>query len=127
MAVSYVVRVFDDAVVEAVPEPQDGLEILVRSGLRLSDQGTNDTASYRLAIFTEWGETREARFGDVGSAHARFASSSPGQSQAADERAGDCQPGGDPHRRLERVGGLGELRRASLAELERVSRCAVDE
>lgn len=60
VAISYVVRVFDDAVVEAVPEPQDGLEILVRSGLRLSDQGTNDTASYRLAIFTEWGETREA-------------------------------------------------------------------
>ena len=60
VAISYVVRVFDDAVVEAVPETQDGLEILVRPGLRLSDQGTNDTASYRLAIFTEWGETREA-------------------------------------------------------------------
>jgi hypothetical protein len=60
VAISYVVRVFDDAVVEAVPETQDGLEILVRPGLRLSEQGTNDTASYRLAIFTEWGETREA-------------------------------------------------------------------
>jgi hypothetical protein len=60
VAVSYVVRVFEDALVEAVPEPQDGLEILVRPGLRLSEQGTNDTASYRLAIFTEWGETREA-------------------------------------------------------------------
>jgi ATP-grasp domain len=60
VAISYVVRVFDDALVEAVPEFQDGLEILVRPGLQLSEQGTNDTASYRLAIFTEWGETREA-------------------------------------------------------------------
>jgi biotin carboxylase len=60
VAISYVMRVFDDALVEAVPEPQEGLEILVRPGLRLSEQGTNDTASFRLAIFTEWGETREA-------------------------------------------------------------------
>jgi hypothetical protein len=60
VAISYVMRVFEDAVVEVVPEPQDGLEILVRPGLRLSEQGTNDTASYRLAIFTEWAETREA-------------------------------------------------------------------
>jgi hypothetical protein len=60
VAISYVVRVFEDALVDAVPEPQDGLEILVRPGRRLSEQGTNDTASYRLAIFTEWGETREA-------------------------------------------------------------------
>lgn len=59
VAISYVMRVFDDALVEAVPEPQDDLEILVRPGLRLSEQGTNDTASYRLAIFTQWGETRE--------------------------------------------------------------------
>jgi hypothetical protein len=60
VAISYVLRVFQDRLVEAVPEPQDGLEILVRPGLRLSEQGTNDTASFRLAIFTEWGETREA-------------------------------------------------------------------
>ncbi len=60
IAISYVVRVFEDAIVEAVPEPQDGLEILVRPGLRLSEQGTNDTASFRIAIFTEWGETRQA-------------------------------------------------------------------
>jgi hypothetical protein len=60
VAISYVVRVFEDALVEAVPEPQGDLEILVRPGLRLSEQGTNDAASYRLAIFTEWGETREA-------------------------------------------------------------------
>lgn len=60
VAISYVVRVFEDAIVESVPEGEDGLEILVRPGLRLSEQGTNDTASYRLAIFTEWAETREA-------------------------------------------------------------------
>jgi len=60
VAISYVMRVFEDAVVKTVPEPDDGLEVLVRPGLRLSEQGTNDTASYRLAIFSEWGETREA-------------------------------------------------------------------
>jgi ATP-grasp domain len=60
VAISYVVRVFEDALVQAVPEARDGLEILVRPGLRLSEQGTNDTASYRLAIFNEWAETREA-------------------------------------------------------------------
>ncbi|MET0938573.1 MAG: ATP-grasp domain-containing protein [Gaiellaceae bacterium] len=60
VAISYVVRVFEDALVEAVPESQRGLEILVRPGIRLSEQGTNDTASFRLAIFTEWAETREA-------------------------------------------------------------------
>jgi biotin carboxylase len=60
VAISYVVRVFEDALVERVPEPEDGLELLVRPGSRLSEQGTNDTASFRLAIFTEWGETREA-------------------------------------------------------------------
>jgi ATP-grasp domain len=60
VAISNVVRVFEDAFVEAVPEPEEGLEILVQPGRRLSEQGTNDTASYRLAIFTEWGETREA-------------------------------------------------------------------
>lgn len=60
VAVSYVVRVFEDAFVESVPEPEDGLEILVRPGLRLSEQGAaNDAASYRLAIFVEAGETRE--------------------------------------------------------------------
>lgn len=59
VAVSYVMRVFADAHVEAVPEPHDGLEVLVRPGRLLSEQGTNDSASYRLAIFTEWGETRK--------------------------------------------------------------------
>jgi ATP-grasp domain len=60
VAISYVVRVFEDAVVDAVPDSEPGLEILVRPGRALSEQGMNDTASYRLAIFTEWGETREA-------------------------------------------------------------------
>ena len=59
VAISYVVRVFEDALVDAVPDPEPGLEVLVRPGLRLSEQGTNDTASYRLAIFTEHGATRE--------------------------------------------------------------------
>jgi hypothetical protein len=59
VAISYVMRVFEDAVVESVPEPAEGLEILVRPGALLSEQGMNDTSSYRLAIFTEWGETRE--------------------------------------------------------------------
>ena len=59
MAVSYALRTFEDAVVEAVPEPELDLEILVRPGLRLSAQGVNDAQSYRLAIFTGFGETRE--------------------------------------------------------------------
>ncbi len=60
VAVSYVVRAFEDALVEVVPDPEDGLELLVRPGLRLSEQGgANDGASYRMAIFVETGETRE--------------------------------------------------------------------
>jgi hypothetical protein len=58
VAISYVVRVFEDALVVAVPEPEESLEVLVRPGLRLSEQGANDTASYRLAIFTEYAATR---------------------------------------------------------------------
>ena len=58
-AVSYVMRVFEDAYVEAVPDPEDNLEVLVRPGLPLSAQGTNDAQSYRLAILYESGETRE--------------------------------------------------------------------
>jgi hypothetical protein len=58
VGVSYVLRAFEDAFVEAVPGPEAGLEILVRPGLRLSEQGTNDTASFRLAIFTQWAATR---------------------------------------------------------------------
>ena len=59
VGVSYVVRVFDDAFVEAAPEPQPDLEVLVRPGARLSEQGTNDAQSYRLAILYGFGETRE--------------------------------------------------------------------
>jgi biotin carboxylase len=59
VAVSYVLRVFEDALVAAVPEPEDGVEVLVRPGLRLSEQGANDAASFRLAIVYQAGETRE--------------------------------------------------------------------
>ncbi len=59
VAVSYCLRTFEDALVAGVPEPEEGLEILVQPGRRLSEQGTNDSQSYRLAIFHETGETRE--------------------------------------------------------------------
>jgi biotin carboxylase len=68
VGISYCIRVFEDAFVEAVPEPEEGLEILVAPGLRLSEQGTNDAQSYRLAIFSEFGETREEA---VARCHAR--------------------------------------------------------
>jgi len=59
VAVSYVMRVFEDAFVEAVPDPEDNVEVLVRPGLPLSAQGTNDAQSYRLAILYELGSARE--------------------------------------------------------------------
>jgi hypothetical protein len=59
VAISYALRTFRDALVAAVPDPEPGLELLVRPGLRLSEQGANDAFSYRLAIFYETGETRE--------------------------------------------------------------------
>jgi biotin carboxylase len=59
VGVSYCLRAFEDAFVEGVPEPEPDLELLVRPGLRLSEQGVNDIQSYRLAIFTGFGETRE--------------------------------------------------------------------
>lgn len=58
VAVSYVLRTFSDAFVQSVPEPEEGVEILVRPGLRLSEQGVNDVESYRLAIVYGAGETR---------------------------------------------------------------------
>ena len=58
VAVSYVLRTFADAVVESVPEPDEGVEILVRPGIRLSEQGPNDVESYRVAIVYGAGETR---------------------------------------------------------------------
>ena len=59
VGVSYVVRVFEDAYVESAPEPEPDLEVLVRPGARLSEQGTNDAQSYRIAILYGFGETRE--------------------------------------------------------------------
>ncbi len=59
VGVSYVLRVFEDAYVDGVPDPADDVEVLVRPGLRLSEQGVNDAQSYRLAILYGFGETRE--------------------------------------------------------------------
>jgi hypothetical protein len=59
VGVSYVLRTFQDAYVEAVPDPEDDLELLVRPGLHLSQQGVNDAQSYRLAILYGFGESRE--------------------------------------------------------------------
>jgi ATP-grasp domain-containing protein len=59
VAVSYVMRAFEDAFVASAPDPQDGVEILVRPGAQLSEQGTNDVRSFRLAIVYESGATRE--------------------------------------------------------------------
>jgi hypothetical protein len=59
VGVSYCLRVFEDAFVDAVPDPEDDVEVLVRSGLHLSEQGVNDAQSYRLAILYGFGETRE--------------------------------------------------------------------
>ena len=58
-AVSYVLRRFEDALVEAAPGPEPGVEVLVDAGRRLSEQGTNDAQSYRLAIVYAAGETRD--------------------------------------------------------------------
>jgi biotin carboxylase len=58
VAVSHVVRTFEDAYVAAAPEPEPGVEILAHPGRRLSEQGSNDVSSYRLAIVYEAGETR---------------------------------------------------------------------
>jgi len=59
VAVSYVVRTFEDAYVATTPDPEDTVEILVQPGRRLSEQGANDVNSFRLAIVYEAGETRE--------------------------------------------------------------------
>ncbi len=59
VAVSYVLRRFEDAFVESVPEPEDGVEILVHGGQNLSDAYANDPGSFRLAIVYEAGETRQ--------------------------------------------------------------------
>ncbi|HEX2044450.1 MAG TPA: ATP-grasp domain-containing protein [Gaiellaceae bacterium] len=59
VGVSYCLRVFEDAFVEAVPDADPDVELLVRPGLQLSEQGVNDAQSYRLAILYGFGETRE--------------------------------------------------------------------
>jgi ATP-grasp domain len=59
VGVSYCLRVFEDGLVEAVPDPEPDLEVLVRPGLYLSQQGVNDAQSYRLAILYGTGPTRE--------------------------------------------------------------------
>jgi hypothetical protein len=59
VGISYCLRVFEDAFVDAVPDPEDDVEVLVRPGLHLSEQGVNDAQSYRLAILYGFGETRE--------------------------------------------------------------------
>jgi hypothetical protein len=58
VGVSYCLRVFSDAYVEEVPDPDPDVELLVRPGLFLSEQGVNDAQSYRLAILYGFGETR---------------------------------------------------------------------
>jgi len=59
VGVSYCRRVFSDAFVRSVPDPEADLEVLVRPGLYLSEQGTNDAQSFRLLILYGWGPTRE--------------------------------------------------------------------
>jgi hypothetical protein len=58
-AVSYVLRTFADAFVAAAPEPAEDVEVLVRAGRNLSEQGGNDAQSYRLAIVYAAGGDRE--------------------------------------------------------------------
>lgn len=58
VALSYCCRTFSDAVVCAVPDPEDDLELLVRPGLRLSQQGPNDAYSFRLCVFYVHAPTR---------------------------------------------------------------------
>ena len=59
VAVSYVLRTFEDAFVAAAPDKEDGVEILAHPGRRLSEQAANDVRSFRLAIVYEAAEKRE--------------------------------------------------------------------
>lgn len=58
-ALSYCLRVFDDACVTAVPQVGEHVELLVEPGELLSRQGTNDPDSYRLCIFPQKGTGRD--------------------------------------------------------------------
>ncbi len=62
-SLSYCLRVFDDAFVEAVPSVGEEVELLVSAGETLSGQGTNDPDSYRLCIFEQHGAAAEAVLG----------------------------------------------------------------
>jgi ATP-grasp domain len=89
VAISYCLRVFEDAFVASVPEPSPDVEILVEPGRVLSEQGTNDAESYRLAIFHEWGETREEALARCRARAAAFAFDLvPAQALAAAGRDG---------------------------------------
>jgi biotin carboxylase len=59
-ALSYCLRVFEDAYVAAVPAAADDVELLVEPGELLSRQGTNDVDSYRLCLFAQLGSERAA-------------------------------------------------------------------
>ena len=69
-ALSYCLRVFEDAHVDSVPRRDSDVEFLVEPGSRLSEQGTNDAESYRLCIFVESGVDRAAT---IAAARARAA------------------------------------------------------
>ena len=115
VGVSYVVRVFEDAYVEAVPEPADDVEVLVRPGLRLSEQGANDAQSYRLAIL--YGHGADARRGPRSVPPPRGGAQLDGwrrrsgrslglrerlavrDPERADQRAAEREPGRDEHPR----------------------------
>ena len=53
-------RLFEDALVGAVPEPEPGLELYVEPGLRLSEQRRRTTPrATGSRSSTEWAPTRE--------------------------------------------------------------------
>jgi hypothetical protein len=61
VAVSYVLRRFEDAYVAGVPRPAADVEVLATPGRNLSQRGTNDVESYRLAIvYASGGDRAEA-------------------------------------------------------------------
>ncbi len=111
VAVSYVVRVFADALVDGRPDPQAGLEVLVRPGLRLRNRGRTIRRAIALRSSPSTARPVKRRSTAAWSVLARFASSSRAARKAdpADERAEEGEPGGGPHSSLERVRGVCEL------------------
>jgi hypothetical protein len=64
VAVSYAVRVFEDALVGAVPDVEPDVELYVEAGLALSEQrAPNDSSSFRVAILNAAAPTREEALG----------------------------------------------------------------